>query len=86
VPLDLALARAEQGTVKNIREPAPDYVPPRTLWIKLSAEQADHLAACARARDISMTELVKRLVDVITKDSLVTSILDDDCGGASARR
>lgn len=64
--------------MKAIRDRGVDYVPPTALWVKLTAQQAEYLAACARARDISMTEVLKRLVDVISKDALIPSILDDD--------
>lgn len=41
-------------------------------------EHDGYFDACARLRDISKTALLKRLLDVIGRDQLVLSILDDD--------
>lgn len=37
-----------------------------------------YFEACARVRNISKTRLMNRLVNVIGRDQLVLSILDDD--------
>lgn len=42
-----------------------------------ASEAGRYFAACARIRDISATQLVRRMVDVIASDQLVLSILDD---------
>jgi hypothetical protein len=41
-------------------------------------EQSAYFSACARARNVSVSALMKRIVDAITKDDLVLSILDDN--------
>jgi hypothetical protein len=43
-----------------------------------------YLLACARIRDISPRSLLKRVVDAISTDQLIPSVLDDD--GRKTRR
>ncbi len=54
--------------------------------LKLSEDAPDteYLRACARIRNISLTSLIKRLVDTIADGQLVASVLDDDA--TTARR
>lgn len=42
------------------------------------AEQNAYLTACARIRGICVTALVTRLMEVVCRDDMVLSILDDD--------
>lgn len=48
------------------------------LLVDTAPELDAYFDACARMRDISKTALMNRLVDVIGRDQLVLSILDDD--------
>ncbi len=49
----------------------------RNLEFTLTPEQLAYLVKCARIRNISVNGLVRRLMDVIARDELVMSILDD---------
>lgn len=49
-----------------------------SLLIKVSPKAEEYLASCARIRDVTLTALVTRLIEVIAQDQLVLSILDDD--------
>ncbi len=55
----------------------------RALELALTPEQLAYLVKCARIRDVSVNGLVRRLMDVISRDELVMSILDD--GGAKMK-
>lgn len=44
----------------------------------LEDEGGHYMVACARIRDITLTELVRRLLRVVSEDQLVLAILDDD--------
>lgn len=48
------------------------------ITIDEETEFGRYYLACARIRDISMSALVKRLIEAIAEDQLVTAILDDD--------
>jgi hypothetical protein len=37
-----------------------------------------YLIACARIRDVTVTHLMREVIDVVTKDQLITAVLDDD--------
>ena len=50
----------------------------KVLIKHIADEHAPYFDACARLRDISKTALLTRLIDVIGRDQLVLSILDDD--------
>jgi hypothetical protein len=50
----------------------------------LSPEASEYLFASARIRGISMSALVRRLLETIANDGLVLSILDDE--GKQARQ
>lgn len=43
-----------------------------------NTEKGRYLLACARIRGISPQSLMKRLINVIAKDQLVASVLDDE--------
>lgn len=49
-------------------------------------EHEPYFDSCARLRDISKTALLARLIDVIGRDQLVLSILDDDSKPLSKRK
>jgi hypothetical protein len=44
----------------------------------LAPARVEYFEACARIRDITVTRLFERLVEIIADDCLVQSILDDD--------
>lgn len=44
----------------------------------LSEDDERYLEACARIRGISVTRLFQRVLNLVAKDQLVLSILDDD--------
>ena len=46
--------------------------------MEFTPAQSEYLSACARIRDITVSALMRRLVDTICRDQLVLSILDDD--------
>ena len=48
------------------------------LLVDTSSDIDPYLESCARLRDISKTALLNRLIDVIGRDQLVLSVLDDD--------
>lgn len=51
-----------------------------TIKIDEQSEAGAYFMRCARIRDISTRGLVVRLLDVIAKDLMVSSVLDDgDC-------
>lgn len=56
----------------------------RKITIVFASEQNQYLTACARIRDICVTALIRRLVEVICRDQMVAAILDD--GGTPSRR
>ena len=39
---------------------------------------SDYLIACARIRNVSVTGLVRELMETITEDQLIRAILDDE--------
>lgn len=39
--------------------------------------ESDYIVACARIRDVTVTTLVRRLVQAIEEDQLVLAVLDD---------
>jgi hypothetical protein len=45
---------------------------------KIPDEYGPYLDACARIRNMSKTALLGRLIEIIGRDQLVLSILDDD--------
>lgn len=45
---------------------------------KIADEYEEYFDTCARIRNISKTALLGRLIDVIGRDQLVLSVLDDD--------
>jgi hypothetical protein len=45
---------------------------------KIADEHGPYFNACARLRNMSIAALLGRLVDIIGRDQLVLSILDDD--------
>jgi len=49
-------------------------------------EHDAYFDACARIRDISKTALITKLLDVIARDQLVLSILDDDSKPSPKRK
>lgn len=44
---------------------------------ELKPETAEYLQACARIRDVNTVSLVRRLLNVIAEDCMVSAILDD---------
>ena len=40
--------------------------------------RSDYLVACARIRNITVSALVRKLIQTIDRDQLVLAILDDD--------
>jgi hypothetical protein len=44
----------------------------------VSPERAEYFEACARIREITVTRLFEKLVDIIADDQLVLGILDDE--------
>lgn len=53
--------------------------------IDTSTEEGRYLLTCARIRKCSTVALVKRLLEVVMKDQLVLSILDDESKPAERR-
>lgn len=43
-----------------------------------NTEHGQYIIACARIRNMTVTHLVRELVDVIARDQLVLAVLDDD--------
>lgn len=58
----------------------------RVLIKSLPDEYEAYFDACARMRDISVTALMTKLLDVIGRDQLVLSILDDDSKPAPKKK
>lgn len=54
------------------------------LKLDEATSDTEYLRACARIRNISLTSLVKRIVDTVAEGQLVASVLDDD--GSRTRR
>jgi len=50
------------------------------VFLTEDAPDTEYLRACARIRNISLSALVRRLVDTIADDQMVASVLDDDGG------
>lgn len=48
------------------------------LLVDVAPELDSYFESCARLRDISKTALMNRLVELIGRDQLVLSVLDDD--------
>jgi hypothetical protein len=48
---------------------------PKHIGVEIDS---DYLLACARIRNITMTTLVRRLMQVIDRDQLVLAVLDDE--------
>lgn len=48
------------------------------VLVDVAPDLDGYFEACARVRNISKTRLLNRLVNVIGRDQLVLSILDDD--------
>lgn len=46
--------------------------------IDLDSDAGRYFTSCARIRNICMRSLMKRVIDVIAHDQLMTAILDDD--------
>ena len=58
---------------------------PGGLHIFVRHAGSEYLDKCARIRNISKTALLRRLLEAITRDELVPSILDDE-GDIKRRR
>lgn len=50
----------------------------RHFMTHIASDASDYLDACARIRGISMSAMIRRLLETIAHDRLVLSILDDD--------
>lgn len=48
------------------------------FYVDVSEEHLEYLRACARIRDIKLSNLFSRLLVAISEDQLVFSILDDN--------
>lgn len=48
------------------------------VWLKKESSNWRYLVECARARDISVTALVQRIVDDALDSKLIDSILGDE--------
>lgn len=53
--------------------------------IDTNTDEGRYLIACARIRKCSASALVKRLLEVVMKDQLVLSVLDDESKPAERR-
>jgi hypothetical protein len=56
------------------------------MQLHFEVGDVEYLKTCARIRNISIQALMRRLVDAITEDHLVQSILDDADDMASRRK
>lgn len=54
--------------------------------IKIPDKHEAYFDACARIRDISKTALFAKLIEVIGRDQLVLSVLDDDSKPGPAKK
>ena len=71
-PLPVLSMSPFQPTTQNSK-------PRRTFYdrVQLEVRPTEYFLACARIRDISPTALLRRLVDTLSEDQLITAVLDD---------
>jgi|EndMetStandDraft_3_1072993.scaffolds.fasta_scaffold35107_7 hypothetical protein len=46
--------------------------------LEVETEEAQYLISCARIRNLAVSSLVHKLMDVILRDQIVSAVLDDD--------
>ena len=46
--------------------------------IRTDTNEGRYLVSCARIRDVTVTHLVKKVIDLVVQDQLVEAVLDDN--------
>ena len=46
--------------------------------IRTDTNEGRYLVSCARIRDVTVSHLVKKVIEVTTRDQLIEAVLDDD--------
>jgi hypothetical protein len=49
-----------------------------TIAVSSNTERGRYLIDCARARDVSVTRFVNKLIERIARDQLVDAVMDDE--------
>lgn len=48
------------------------------LRVPIDTEEGQYLVRCARIRDVTITHLLRRVVNAVARDQLVAAVLDDN--------
>lgn len=56
------------------------------IEIHIDHDTKDYIESCARIRDVTVTRLLKAIVEKVCEDQLVLAVLDDDSQPFPARR
>jgi hypothetical protein len=56
------------------------------LRVATDSEEGQYLVRCARIRDVTVTHLVKTVLNTVARDQLVAAVLDDNGARARERR
>ena len=48
------------------------------LRVAIESEEGQYLVRCARIRDVTVTHLLRRVVNAVARDQLVAAVLDDN--------